>query len=304
MPLLLPLPVVIVGIFCAMLAAATVVWSRPIAEWMGDNIPVIGGRIRARIVQFSDYIEAQIERFAGGARDAVVDGLNGLTHAAQEFGEQFVLLGDELVERLQALATVTVPAKIRAALVPVNAAVRAARVLADEAHDIGVTLRDRTVPAVRTEARQAAAALDRRLDAIVDTTIPQLGRALGQRIDRVVARIDGAVIPRLRDLELELPRLRDAQSALRRGLDEVREHAGAIAAIGGAAVALRLLRRVLRCESKLEKACTLDMDEWDDILGLAFTAVGIGSMLEIVRAGVAMEDAIADEIRAVLADEG
>lgn len=295
MPVVLPLGVVMLAMLLTLMAMAATILLRPQLEELAMRVPAIGGRIRSGIRRMVRAIEAAWRRWLAPQLAAFVGWLDAVAAHARELPEALADFAEATVHWLDHGFTVVVPQKIRVLLNPVR--------------DLALDALERVtpLPARIADLRTDAAAWVRELRgdartwlaeqrAEVRGWVVELDHAVTGRIAAVRSMVVEGVLPRLGDIELELPRLRDLVGGIRAQLDGLREWALPIAAVFSGAAVVALLRHVQGCRHGSDRLCLTDPDFLDELLGLALIAVSLTQMQAFVETTAKVAGALADEI--------
>lgn len=268
---------------------------RPFLEAVARTVPVIGGYIR-------DAAEAALG-WAEGLLSAILAGIGDLAglflHAAGD-ALDFVVGG--IVEAVQALADgvvhlreVTIPGLLAVATAELGQAIDTigARVgQLERGLHAGIDAIDARIGQL---AHDLSAGIDR-----VEARVGQLERAVFDRVDRVLDHLLRDVVPALTG---RIDRVTDDLADLRAKLGELAGSIGhylpwiaAVAGVFTATRAIEALRTAERSKPKLDRLCTLDLGEVDDLLELALVIPSLALILSTTREAAGVMGDILDEI--------
>lgn len=286
MPLIVGVPfVVIIG---AVLLLSLLAWYYVIARpWLEEagNIAIVGRYIQRAGDALERAVEAVWRKFVAEPARAFAGYLSGLATVLVELPEQVVELAATVKTALHYLRTQAVPRLIDVATAPLER---------------GIDRVDRLLDRTRAEAAAAVRGIDARIDRLRDVTIPDLradvrgwvadlerwGRGIEGRLDALTGRVARELAPAIEAIRgIELPLLRGRVSSVEDELAAVAPYVLGLAGAVTLAQAIEGIRAASRAKAKLDRMCVLDLDEMDDLVGLAFVGLSMAALVEIVREG-------------------
>lgn len=290
--------VVVLG--AVLLLAVIAWWQIVVVPWLEEagGIAVIGRYIKSAGDAVERFILGLWTKYVQEPAEALAKWLHGTATQLVELPEQVVELAATVHHALTILRTQTVPALIDRATAPLERGIDAVDRLLDRTRSelagfergiegrvrqLTEQLWDRAigpVQRVQAELDRFAVGIDRRLD--------QLQEQLLERAVRPVQELAGNVIPQLRG---RIGRVEDE-------LEQVSPYVLGLAGAVTLAQAVEGIRAASRAKPKLDRMCVLDLDEMEDLVGLAFAGLSMAALVSIVREGQVLA-----EVHARLVDE-
>lgn len=270
---------------------------RPWLEAMADDVPVIGRYIRRAIAAVTDAAGNAWARWLEPQIDRLRNWFDGLATTAAELEGGVAAFAEGLAADLKYLVDTRIPNAIGAAVGPVAKVANDALGLAGRVDDALERFRNRVLD---VELPNVARGIDRLRDRLLDVELPRVARGidrLGREIARVDDRIGDVVLPRLRGAEAALRDVGRDVADLRGLLEGVRAWVVPVAAAFGAVAVVELLRHVARCKPKTDRLCELDLDDWEDMLGLVVAFATIGELVQVMRGVARGADELVDGLR-------
>lgn len=286
MPLIVGVPLVVV--LGAVLLLAFLAWYyvmvRPWLEEAG-NIALIGRYIQRAGDALERGVEAVWRRFVAEPAKALAGYLTGVAAVLVELPEQVVELAATVKQALHYLRHEAIPRMIEAAVAPLER---------------GIDALDRLVDRTRAEAATLARGIDARIDRLTDVVIPDLradvrgwvadlerwGRGIEGRLEALSGRlVDQAIRPLEQLRDVVIPRLTGRVKGVEDELEAVAPYVLGLAGAVTLAQAIEGIRAASRAKPKLDRMCVLDLDEMDDLIGLAFVGLSMAALVQLVREG-------------------
>lgn len=295
------MPAVAVGLLALFLALTLLAfWAsytqafRPLLEGLAEHVPVVGKYIRQSIVSALDYAARQWERLLDTMLGTIVDWFDGLAGVARQFYVEVRQHAETLAADVAFLVDHRIPDAIAARLAPVAEIARDGKALAVAVDDRLDRFRTRVLD---VELPSLGRGIDRLRDRVLEVELPKLARGI-DRIDNRVDALRDRTAGLVRDVgqigTVAIPGLRAELGAARRLLDDVRSWVTPVSAVFAGAAVVELLRHVARCKPKTERLCTLDLDDVDELLGLALLFPMLDELVAAMRAAARGADEIVD----------
>lgn len=302
MAVAVPLAVALEVILLLMLRAAVVIVIGGLLGVLADHVPVLGGKLARAIATVVGFFTRLIDRALEPSIKLIQNWWHELTDAATDVWNDLAGFVTDIANKTAWLVKTKIPAMIAAALAPVANLVRelAADIatIDDRLNSLGKTLGG----IVRAHGEAIYGDIIPALKWLRETALPAVESRLRAAIHKIEVAVMDDVLPRLGRIEVELPDIRGALKDLRGLMDEVRGYVGPLAAAFGVTAVIELLRHVRRCQPKTERLCRLDVDELEDLLGIAVSAVALSTIIAAVRSSARASSEAIELIRPSLRD--
>jgi hypothetical protein len=267
---------------------------------LADFVPLIGGALSSAIGSIVDSFASFLTAWLAGTEIVLHDLWVGISTVVDDFVSAMEELGGAAYDGLTTLRHVVLPAVLDTVTWPIRELISAVETAGAAA--VGglwafVHALDGAVAGWLDWIRGELAGLGSRLAALEHLVLDGLTR----RLDYVIGEA--------------LPALRSVDDVLGRGIDRLRDRLdelvhGELAqvipwalAIAGSISAVRVIEAVRTVETfkpKSDRLCTLDLDDLEDLLGFALTALTLTELVALVREGLALEDGVVAELRELI----
>lgn len=300
MPIIaIPFGVMIVAAVLLALLAFYFVIVRP---WLleASNLALIGGTIRRAVNAMEDSVISVWESYVEAPAKALASFFQGIGEVIRDLPEQVSALAADTADAVGWITGTGIPRAV--------ASVKAAGASAVAAVDARV---DGAISAV-TRLRNA---VDGRLDDLetyIASKVPapvasladelrRYARGIDRRVDQLADDlVDDAVKPLTALRDVTVPRLGTRVKGLEDDLAAVAPYVVGLAGAVTLSQAIEGIRAASRAKPKLDRLCTLDLDEVEDMLGFGFAALALTELVDLVREGATIAAEAADEIRTII----
>lgn len=300
---LVPFVPIIAIIAIAALAALASILLRPLLVWLAENLPVVGGVIGRGIRRIEISVRNAWDDYVAANARGVVRWFYGVASTIEALPAELAGLAGDLKDALEYVANVLIVRKARAIAAPIVRAVdRIEATLTREVGDLWTGIRaDRArIRQLTRQVWERAIAPFVAFKAAAEARLRQLTELIWSR---AIVPVVTVVLPRLRGVEVEIGGLRRRVGELARGLRHAQDWLLPISAVFTAAAVVSLLRHVRRCRPKTERLCRMDLDGLDDLAGVAFLALSMRELIQLVEGAQGIAEAHADLVSRLIRED-
>lgn len=294
MPVVLPAGAVLVALLMLALAFAATIIVVALLEKIEFHVPGIGDVHIPGIHAIARAVEGAWRGWLQPHIDMLTGWIDNVAAHLREFPREVATAFTDLARQLAHYTGVRVHQVIQAFLKPVREVAYRADAVAAAASRGLADLRGDARGWVNAAASFAAGELlDLRRELL--NRLASVHAAVAADIAAVRRMVVEGVLPRLGDIELELPGIRSALDRIDAWLSDVRAWFLPIAAVFSGAAALALLRHVNDCRARSDRLCSTDPDFLDELLGLVFIGVSFSELQAFLRTAAPVAGGLADE---------